>query len=89
MKTHKTNMTLQLWGDQWSESFQPAYFVDVARILDTEVNRPEVREWIEASPMHPNQYTQLRHLLLVLRKSKVVKARRLTWWERITGRVQA
>lgn len=88
MKSPETNMTLELWNDQWSESFRPSYFVDIARILDTEINRPEVRQCIEASPMHPNQHTQLRHLLLVLRKSKVVAPRRLTWIERITGRLK-
>ena len=89
MSSPKPNMTLELWHDQWRETFRPEYFVDVARILDTEINSPEVREWIEASPMRPEQYIQLRHLLMVLRKSKVVQPRRLTWWERITGRVQA
>lgn len=83
------NMTLTLWDDQWREPFPLEHFVEVARILDTEVNRPEVREWIEASPMRPAQYVQLRHLLMVLRKSKPGMSRRLTWLERITGRVQA
>lgn len=82
------NMTLTLWVDQWREPFPLERFVEVARILDTEVNRPEVRDWIEASPMPFAQYVQLRHLLMVLRKSKVTAPRRLTWRERITGRVQ-
>lgn len=89
MKTRELSLNLELWHDKWCESFEPAYFVDVARILDTEINRPEVREWIEASPMPKAQYVQLRHLLLVLRKSKVTAPRRLTWLERITGRIQA
>jgi len=89
MKSPEKNMTLELWHDQWSESFRPSYFVEIARILDTEINRPEVRQSIEAGPMRLEQYTQLRHLLLVLRKSKVTAPRRLTWLERITGRVQA
>ena len=89
MSSPKLNMTLELWHDQWRETFPPEHFVEIARILDSEINRPEVREWIEASPMRSDQYTQLRHLLMVLRKSTVIKARRLTWWERITGRAQA
>jgi hypothetical protein len=89
MKTPEQRHTLELWTDQWSEVIQPSYLIEIAQILSTEVNRPEVREWIEASPMHVNQYTQLRHLLLILKKSKVTGPRRLTWWERITGRVQA
>lgn len=89
MKSLELNMTLELWHDQWSETFRPSYFVDIARILDSEINRPEVRQCIEAGPMRLEQYTQLRHLLLVLRKSKVTGPRRLTWRERITGRVQA
>lgn len=78
---------LELWDDRFRMQLPASYFVELAQILDTEINRPEVREWIEASPMRPEQYTQLRHLLMVLRKSKVVKPRRLTWLERITGRV--
>lgn len=89
MKTPETNMTLTLHHDQWREPYSASYFIETARILDAEVNRPEVREWIEASPMHPNQYTQLRHLLMVMRKADPGVPRRLTWWERITGRVQA
>ena len=89
MNSPKPNMTLELWHDKWREAFPAEYFVEIARILDTEINSPEVREWIEASPMHPDQYTQLRHLLMVLRKSIVIKPRRLTWLERITGRARA
>lgn len=89
MKRPELNMTLELWHDKWREAFPAEYFVEIARILDTEINSPEVREWIEASPMRQEQYTQLRHLLMILRKSKVVEPRRLTWWERITGRAQA
>ncbi|WP_321837909.1 hypothetical protein [Pseudomonas kulmbachensis] len=89
MRSPKQNMTLELWHDEWHKCLPPKYFVEIARILDTEINRPEVREWIEASPMHPDQYTQLRHLLMVLRKSIVIKPRRLTWLERITGRARA
>jgi hypothetical protein len=89
MKRPETTMTLELWDDKFYAHFPAEHFVEVARILDTEINRPEVREWIEASPMRPAQYTQLRHLLMVLRKSTICAGRRLTWWERITGRVQA
>lgn len=89
MKSPEKNMTLELWRDDWTENFRPSSLVEIARILDSEINRPEVREWIEASPMRPAQYVQLRHLLMVLRKSAVTGPRRLTWLERITGRVQA
>ncbi|MSU98451.1 hypothetical protein EB795_31805 [Pseudomonas mandelii] len=89
MKRPELNMTLELWDDKWRAGYPPSYFIEIAGILDSDINRPDVREWIEASPMHPNQYTQLRHLLMVLRKSKVTGPRRLTWRERITGRVQA
>lgn len=88
MNSLEPNMTLELWHDKWRETFPPEHFVEIARILDTEINRPDVREWIEASPMIQDQYTQLRHLLMVLRKSRVVKARRLTWLERLTGRLE-
>lgn len=89
MKSPESKMLLELWDDRFYAQFPAEHFVEVARILDSEINRPEVREWIEASPMRPAQYTQLRHLLLVLRKSTVTASRRLTWRERITGRVQA
>lgn len=87
MRRPETNMTLELWDDQWSPHCSPAHFIEIAGILESDVNRPDIREWIEASPMHPNQYTQLRHLLMVLRRSRASEPRRLTWWERITGRL--
>ncbi len=88
MSSPKLNMPLQLWHAECLEFFHPSYFADLAQILDTEINRPEVREWIEAGPMSPTQYTRLRYLLMALRKSKVVEPRRLTWLERITGRLK-
>ena len=87
MKRPELNMTLTLWDDKWRSGFDADYFIEISGILESDVKRPDVREWIEASPMHPDQYTQLRHLLMVLRRSTAVKPRRLTWWERITGRV--
>lgn len=88
MKRPELNMTLALWDDKLT-GLDADYFIEVAGILDSDINRPDVREWIEASPMHPDQYTRLRHLLMVLRKSRPGMSRRLTWLERITGRVQA
>lgn len=87
MRSLKPNMIIELHHDKWRDPYPVEHFVDIARILDTEINRPEVREWIEASPMREEQYVQLRHLLMVLRRSKAVKRRRLTLWERITGRL--
>jgi len=82
-------MTIELFDDRFYQPFPPGWFIDAAGIVEAEINRPEVREWIEASPFPPQHFTRLRHLLMVLRKSKVVGPRRLTWRERITGRVQA
>jgi hypothetical protein len=66
----------------------PSRLPQVARALNAEITRPEVREWIEASPLSELSYTRLRWLLTVLFRSKVVSPRRLTWRERITGRLK-
>lgn len=82
-------LMLKLWHDEFrSEQLPPRYFIETAGILESEVNRSDVREWIEASPMSPSNYTRLRHLLLILRRSTACEPRRLTWLERITGRLQ-
>lgn len=73
----------------------PGQLPRLAAGLDEALSDPEVREWIEASPLSELNHTRLRWLLMVLRSSKVYRdqpsPRRLslTWRERITGRVQA
>ncbi|QXM18709.1 hypothetical protein [Pseudomonas phage PARCL1pr] len=59
-----------------------------AHYVLNEVCRESVREWIEASPMSDLSYRNLRWVLAVVACSEVVRPRRLTWWERITGRLK-
>lgn len=59
--------------------------------LGQAIEDPEVREWIEASPLTELDYIRLRWVLLVLRNSKLFESppsrTALTWRERITGRL--
>lgn len=82
-------LTLTLWHDRFREEPLSADgLIARARILDTEFSRPGVREQLESGPMLPDSYQRLRHLLFVLRRAEVTGDRRLTLWERITGRLQ-
>jgi hypothetical protein len=89
MSKQTDNLALELTRDKWGSDMAPLDQVpDYANSVFQAITEPEVREWIQASPLSPVDYRQLRWLLQVLRRSKVVKPRRLTWRERITGRVQ-
>lgn len=80
---------LELTPDKWGGDMAPLdQMPDYANSVLQAITEPEVQEWIQASPLSPVDYRQLRWLLFVLRRSKVVKPRRLTWRERITGRLQ-
>lgn len=82
-------MTITLWHDRFrDEPFSAPDVIAIARILDAEFGRPGVKEQLEAGPMLPDSYKRLRHLLFVLRRADVAFDQRLTWWERVTGRLQ-
>lgn len=78
-------LTPDIWGGDLAE---PSQLPLMAAMLSSQITDPEVREWIEASPLSELNYTRLRWVLMVLRRSKLAGSRRLTWWERITGRAQ-
>ena len=89
MSKQPDNLALELTGDKWGGDMAPLDQVpEFANSVFQAITDPEVQEWIQASPLSPVDYRQLRWLLLVLRRSKVAEPRRLTWWERITGRLQ-
>ncbi len=63
----------------------------MAASLNHAIAVTEVREWIEASPLSELNYTRLRWILVVLRRSRLHRPEpvrtALTWRERITGRL--
>ena len=61
--------------------------LDVVRILDTEVSSPRAREWFADGPISELNHMRLRWLLMSLRRSNPRRPARLTWRERITGRL--
>lgn len=61
--------------------------LDVVRILDTEVSSPRAREWFADGPISELNHMRLRWLLMSLRRSNPCRPARLTWRERITGRL--
>ncbi len=87
--TKQTVTMLEITPDKWRNDEAPLDQVpDFANSVFQAITEPEVQEWIQASPLSPLDYRYLRWLLLVLRRAKVVKPRRLTWRERITGRLK-
>lgn len=89
MSKQPDNLVLELTRDKWGGDMAPLDRVpEFANSVLQAVTEPEVQEWIRESPLSPVDYRRLRWLLLVLRRSKVAGPRRLTWLERITGRLQ-
>ena len=88
MSKRPVTLTLELCPDEIRRAqVSPEAFLDVVRILDSEINRPGVRERIADSPMSELNFLRLRWLLMVVRRSGVQAPRPLTWRERITGRL--
>lgn len=79
-----------LWRDRWYDLEQDTAIKWAGDLLrDTE--RREVREVIIAhlgTKVRSDFYPRLRYVLASLARARVYSPRRLTWWERITGRLQ-
>lgn len=78
---------LNLWCDYRPAGCMGPDLVAMAGKLDSEINAPEVREWIESGPLSEVSHVRLRWVLRVLGNSAPIIERRLTWRERITGRL--
>lgn len=79
-----------LWRDRWYDLEQDTAIL-WARDLLKDTERGEVREVIIAhlgTKVRKDFYPRLRYVLCSLANAKVVKPRRLTWRERITGRLE-
>ncbi|MCE1119132.1 hypothetical protein [Pseudomonas sp. NMI795_08] len=84
----QTVTMLELAPDKWGGDMAPLDQVPTfARGALRTIQRNDVWEWLEASPMTQDQQRYLRWVLGSLSLAKVVE-RRLTWRERITGRLQ-
>lgn len=80
---------LELTRDPWNGDLDRIdQLPQMAQKLSVAITTPEVREWIEASPLSELDYTRLRWILVVVRRAKPPAPRRLTWRERITGRLK-
>ncbi|NKF30430.1 hypothetical protein HER21_28590 [Pseudomonas sp. BGM005] len=79
---------IELWADHWSGGMQRDAIVTVAQKTRTDLETSAFRAAFNGSEKDRMVYANLRWLLLVLSKSKIAPVRRLTWRERITGRVR-
>lgn len=85
----KPIIMLQLKPDTFGPDLAPLdQLPTYARFARHAVTREGVREWVEASPMASLDYKHLRWVLDVVSRAQVAQPRRLTWWERITGRLK-
>jgi hypothetical protein len=78
---------LELWHDKWSALRPDDFLINSAKRL-----RPMLEGMAYRSAFNKNEdgrilYTELRYMLLIMSKSKLAQPRRLTWRERITGRL--
>lgn len=89
MKAPEKTLTLELWQDQFTVMRPGDYLINSAQSLRPMLERMEYRKAFNSDESGRILYTELRYMLLVLSKSKLPEPRRLTWRERITGRVQA
>lgn len=81
---------LQLRPDPWGPERAPLDQVPAfAGLARKAVTSEGVREWIEVSDLSHLEYRNLIWVLEVISCAKVAQPRRLTWWERVTGRLQA
>ena len=79
-----------LWRDRWYDLEQDTAIL-WARDLLKDTEQGDVREVILThlrTKVRKDFYPRLRYVLCSLANAKVVKPRRLTWWERITGRLE-
>lgn len=80
--------TIKLWHDQWTATLPDNHMINTAINLRAELEQGSYRAAFNKTEDSRLAYSHLRWVLLVLSKSKLVKPRRLTWWERITGRLE-
>lgn len=80
--------TIKLWHDQWTATLPDNHLINTAINLRAELEQSDYRAAFNKTQESRLAYSHLRWVLLVLSKSKLVEPRRLTWRERITGRLQ-
>jgi hypothetical protein len=89
MKTPESKPAIKLWQDNFTVMRPDDFLINSAQSLRPMLEASAYRKAFNVDESSRILYTELRYMLLVLSKSKLVQPRRLTWWERITGRVQA
>lgn len=88
MKSESNNLGLELWRDHWSGGMPRDSIITIAQKARTDLETSAFRAAFNNCEKDRMVYANLRWVLLVLSKSKLAQPRRLTWWERITGRAQ-
>ena len=82
---------VDLWRDKWS-GLSPSYVIDSAAHIISVVKADEPLQQHLRSRAGLREgatmYVDLLDALYALAKAERHKPRRLTWWERITGRLQ-
>ncbi|NMZ37070.1 hypothetical protein [Pseudomonas proteolytica] len=78
---------VELWQDRWTVQRPRDFLINSAQSLRPMLERLEYRRAFNSDESSRILYTELRYMLLVLSKSKLAAPRRLTWRERITGRL--
>jgi len=88
-KLRTEGVEVTLWSDRWYD-YEQDCAIQWARSLLEDTERREVRELVIAhlgTKVRSDFYPRLRYVLTSLALAKVTGPRRLTWRERITGRL--
>lgn len=78
---------VELWHDRWTVMRPHDFLINSAKSLRPMLERMEYRSAFNGNEDGRILYTELRYMLLIMSKSKLAQPRRLTWRERITGRL--
>jgi hypothetical protein len=80
-----------LWRDTWYTHYDDDHAIRSAAFLYHLIESEGVAEILRGLPSRigdVSAYVDLRYVLLSLARAELIVPRRLTWWERITGRLQ-
>ena len=90
-KADSNFVPVELWRDRW-HAVEASYPLDAACHLIGVIDSDELlQQHLRLLPSlrgGATAYAELRDVLWSLARAKLQKPRRLTWWERITGRLK-
>lgn len=86
-----SSIPVELWRDRWY-AVEASYPLDAScyliELIDSDELLQQHLRLLPGRKSGSTAYTELRYVLYSLARAQLQKPRRLTWWERITGRLK-